>query len=85
MQILASENGEVLIPGSLCGALGIRPGESVDATVEDGRIVLKHQPKAKYEVRIVIDPITGLPALTAGPNAPKLTSEAVAAMLVDFP
>jgi bifunctional DNA-binding transcriptional regulator/antitoxin component of YhaV-PrlF toxin-antitoxin module len=85
MQILASENGELLIPGSLCGVLGIRPGESVDATVEDGRIVLKHQSKVRYEARIVIDPTRGLPALTAGPDAPKLTSEAVAAMLVDFP
>jgi len=85
MQILVSENGEVVIPGSLCLALGIRPGESVDATLEHNRIVLQSVPKAMYEVRIVTDPITGLPALTAGPHAPKLTSEPVAEMLVDFP
>jgi len=85
MQIPVSENGEVVIPGALCVALGIRPGDSVDATLEHDRLVLKSPPKTNCEVRIVIDPITGLPALTAGPNAPKLTQETVAAMLAEFP
>ena len=43
---------------------------------KDGR-----SPKAK----IVIDPLTGIPALTLGPNAPILTSKEVEEMLADFP
>jgi hypothetical protein len=35
--------------------------------------------------KIVTDPITGFAALTAGPGAPKLTSEEVAEILKDFP
>jgi len=31
------------------------------------------------------DPITGLPVLSAGKNAPKLTSEQVQALLADLP
>jgi hypothetical protein len=33
----------------------------------------------------VIDTLTGLPALTAGPDAPILTSQEVEEMLSDFP
>ena len=36
------------------------------------------------QIEIVIDPITGLPALQAA-DAPKLTSEEVAELLADFP
>jgi hypothetical protein len=36
-------------------------------------------------VRIVVDPITGLPALSAGPGAPLLTSEEVEEILSCFP
>jgi len=36
-------------------------------------------------VRIVKDPITGLPVLDAGPNAPTLSSEEVEELLRDFP
>jgi hypothetical protein len=35
--------------------------------------------------KIVIDPITGWPALTAGPDAPVLTSEMVRELQDDFP
>ena len=35
--------------------------------------------------RIVSDPLTGLPVLTAGPNAPSLTSNQVEEILTNFP
>jgi len=41
----------------------------------------KNQTKAK----IVIDPLTGFPALTLGPGAPVLTSKEVEEILSDFP
>jgi hypothetical protein len=45
-----------------------------------GHIVLTPQRPVRHEAKIVIDPITGLPVLTAGPGAPVLTSEEVAEM-----
>lgn len=69
--------------------LALRAGDSVDAEVEGGRIVLTPQPrsksKRKFKARIIKDPITGLPVLDTGPDAPVLTSKMVAELLSDFP
>jgi AbrB family looped-hinge helix DNA binding protein len=89
MQTRVSTKGQIVLPGALRRKLGIRAGDLLDASAETEagavRIILTLQPKAEYEVRIVSDPITGLPVLTAGLGAPTLTSEEVAEMLVDFP
>jgi hypothetical protein len=37
------------------------------------------------KARIIKDPKTGLPVLTMGPGAPKLTSKEVAEILSNFP
>jgi AbrB family looped-hinge helix DNA binding protein len=80
-----STKGQVVLPSPIRRRLGIREGDSLDASVEDGRIVLTPQPKKKFKAKIIQDPLTGLPVLTFGPGAPKLTSEQVAEMLADFP
>ena len=85
MQILASDKGEVVIPGTLCAILGIGPGESVNATLENGRIVIAAPQPVRYEGRIIADPETGFPVLDFGPDAPALTSEMVAEIMADFP
>jgi AbrB family looped-hinge helix DNA binding protein len=92
MQTRVSSKGQIVLPGPLRRKLGIRAGDvidvSLDASVgagEPARIFLTPQRQIKHEAKIVIDPITGLPVLTAGPGAPILTSEEVAEMLVDFP
>jgi AbrB family looped-hinge helix DNA binding protein len=85
MQVLVSKTGEIALPVPLRELLGIRPGDQLDATVESGRLVLAKPRVRKRRARIITDPITGLPVLTAGPGAPILTSEMVAEMLVDFP
>lgn len=41
--------------------------------------------KTVPEARIIKDPVSGLPVLTTGPGNPEVTSEQVAAILVDFP
>jgi len=46
--------------------------------------VVPAKPK-KRKGRIVTDPITGLPCLTFGPGAPKITKEMVDKLLEDFP
>ena len=59
--------------------------ESLDISVEQDRIVLTAAKKKQYEAKIIEDPITGLPVIDVGPDAPVLTSEMVRELLVDFP
>jgi hypothetical protein len=47
--------------------------------------VLSSPPKKRFVARIIEDPVTGLPVLDGGPDAPVLTSEMVRELLVDFP
>ena len=74
-----------MLPGPIRRKLGIRVGDQLDANIEDGRIVLTPRRKQTFEAKIIEDPITGLPVIDAGPDAPVLTSEMVAEMLADFP
>ena len=41
--------------------------------------------KRPHRVKLVTDPVTGLPALSAGPNAPTLSSKEVEEILANFP
>ena len=63
----------------------MRPGDLFDARIEGERIVLVPKKKRARTGRIIRDPLTGFPVLTAGKNAPELTSEDVAEILADFP
>jgi AbrB family looped-hinge helix DNA binding protein len=85
VQTKVSTKGQVVLPGPIRQKLGIRAGNLLDARIEDGRVVLTPQRKKTFEAKIIDDPITGLPVLYAGPDAPELTSEMVAEMLADFP
>lgn len=85
MQTKLSTKGQVVLPSRIRNKLGLRPGDPLDASVEGGRIVLTPRKKCARKVRIIKDPVTGLPVLTAGPNAPILTSEQVKEILADFP
>ena len=49
------------------------------------RSALPRKGKNQAKARIVIDPLTGFPALTLGPGAPVLTHKGVKEMLSDFP
>jgi AbrB family looped-hinge helix DNA binding protein len=85
METVLSTKGQIVVPKALRERLGLRPGDRLEANEEDGRLILTPRRNRRGRPRIVTDPITGLPALTFGPGAPKLTSEQVAAMLADFP
>ena len=85
MQTRVSTKGQVVLPAPVRHKLGIRPGDKLDIAIEQDRVVLTPVSEVKYEPRIVEDPITGLPVLSLGPDAPVLTSEMVRALLVDFP
>jgi AbrB family looped-hinge helix DNA binding protein len=80
-----SSKGQVVLPGPLRRKLGIRTGDSLEAKIEAGRIVLTPQPKKHRKARIVLDPTTGLPVLDAGSSAPVLSSKEVHEIQADFP
>ncbi len=80
-----STKGQVVLPSQVRNRLGLQPGDPLDVQIEGERIVLVPRRKRQRKARIVTDPITGMPVLSAGPNAPILTSEMVAELLKDFP
>jgi AbrB family looped-hinge helix DNA binding protein len=85
VQTKVSTKGQVVLPGPLRRRLDIRAGDPLEANIENGRIVLTPQRKRTHRVKLVTDPATGLPALTAGPNAPTLSSKEVKQILANFP
>ena len=85
MQTLVSTKGRVVVPARIRHGLGVRPGDQFEISIEEDRIVLTPSQKPNNEGRIIEDPITGLPVLDLGPDAPTLSSEMVRELLVDFP
>ena len=85
MQTKVSTKGQVVIPGPLRRRLGLRAGDPLEANIEAGRIVLSPHKKRLPRIRIVSDPITGLPVLSGGPEVPVLSSKEVAEILTEFP
>jgi AbrB family looped-hinge helix DNA binding protein len=80
-----STKGQVVVPSRIRRKLGLQPGDSLEARIEGRQIVLTPRKVRSHKARIVRDPVTGLPVLTAGPKAPKLTSAEVREILADFP
>jgi AbrB family looped-hinge helix DNA binding protein len=85
METRVSTKGQVVLPSPIRRDLGLRPGDPLEATVEEGRIVLTPSRSRARKVRIVADPVTGLPVLSAGANAPILSSKQVDEILSNFP
>jgi len=85
MQTKLSTKGQVVVPGPLRRRLGLEAGDSLEAKVEADRLVLIPKKKRLRKTRVIADPITGLPVLTAGPKSPRLTSAQVREILDEFP
>ena len=85
MQTRISTKGQIVLPRLIRRKLGLRPGDQLETTVKDGNIVLKPRHQRLPKAAIIRDPLTGLPVLSAGPDAPPLTSEQVEEMLSTFP
>jgi AbrB family looped-hinge helix DNA binding protein len=85
MQTKVSTKGQVVLPGPLRRRLDIRAGDALDVEIQEGRIILMPRPKRARRVKLVSDPVTGLPALSAGPGAPTLSSKEVEEILINFP
>jgi AbrB family looped-hinge helix DNA binding protein len=85
MRTKVSTKGQVVLPSRIRRRLGLQPGDSLDAELEGERIILTPRRTGRGTARIVKDPVTGLPVLTAGTDAAILTSEQVHEILADFP
>jgi AbrB family looped-hinge helix DNA binding protein len=85
METRVSTKGQVVLPGPIRRKLGLRPGDPLDVKAEGGRIVLTPRRSRSQKIRILLDPITGLPVLAAGPGAPLLSSKQVQEILSTFP
>jgi AbrB family looped-hinge helix DNA binding protein len=85
MQTRVSTKGQVVLPGPLRRRLGICAGDPLDAKIEAGSIVLTPRKKTPLKGRIVADPVTGLPVLSAGHDTPLLRSKEVEEILSNFP
>jgi len=85
MQTRVSTKGQVVLPGPLRRRLGIQPGDPLDVHIESGGIVLKPRKKRLPRVKIVTDPVTGFPVLSAGKGAPALSGKEVEEILANFP
>ena len=75
----------MVLPSPVRRKLGLRPGDPLDVTAENGRVVLTPRKVRSRKAKICVDPVTGLPVLIAGPNALPLTSEQVEEILSSFP
>ena len=85
MRTTVSTKGQVVVPTSIRRKLGLQPGDLLEARVQGQHIVLTPRKVRPRNARIIRDSVTGLPVLTAGPRAPKLTSAQVREILSDFP
>ena len=85
MRTKVSTKGQVVLPSPIRRRLGLQPGDSLDAELEGERIILTPLRARRGSARIVKDPVTGLPVLTTGADAARLTSEQVREILADFP
>jgi len=59
------------------GEIELKEGERVEVILPVG--------DAAHKARIIESPVTGLPVIDAGEDAPVLTSEMVKELLIDFP
>jgi AbrB family looped-hinge helix DNA binding protein len=85
MKTKLSTKGQVVLPGRIRRTLGLQPGDSLDAKVQGGRVILIPQRTRSRKAKILVDPITGLPVLSFGPGAPLLTSRQVREIFDEFP
>jgi bifunctional DNA-binding transcriptional regulator/antitoxin component of YhaV-PrlF toxin-antitoxin module len=75
----------VVLPGPIRRRLGIRAGDPLEANIEAGRMVLTPRQRCRRQARIISDPVTGLPVLSAGAGDPPLSSKDVDEILASFP
>ena len=85
MELKLSTKGQIVLADAIPRRLGLQPGDSLDAKVQAGRVVLTPRKTRFSNVTLLVDRITGLPVLSAGVGAPHLSSRQVREILAEFP
>ena len=85
METKLSTKGQIVLAGAIRRRLGLQPGDSLDARVQAGRVVLTPRKTRFSKATLLVDRLTGLPVLSAGPGAPNLSSKQVREILAEFP
>ena len=85
METRLSTKGQIVLPGKIRERLGLQPGDPLDASIEGGRVVLTPKRARHFDFKVISDPLTGMPVISAEGEVPTLTSEEVAEALADFP
>ena len=85
MKARLSAEGRVVLPAPIRRILGLQAGDFLEVLVQGGGVLLTPRRKRSRKVRILVDPITRLPVLSAGPGAPILTSEQVRKIFEELP
>ena len=85
MQTRLSTKGQVVLPVPLRRKLGLRAGDPLDASINEGRIVLTLRRPAARRARIIEDQLIGTPVLSFGTNSPVLTTREVEEILAEYP
>ena len=85
METKLSTKGQVVLPSSVRRKLGLQAGDLLDTEVRDGRVILTPRRRRSRKAKIIVDSLTGLPALTAGSDAETLTSKQVDDILAEVP
>jgi len=84
VQTRVSTKGQIVLPGPIRRP-GIRAGDPFDAEIKSRSIILTPLKKRSRKGRIIADPLTWLPVLSAGTDAPILSSREVEEILANFP
>lgn len=85
MKTKLSSKGQIVLPEAIRKKLGMVAGESLEVTVEEGRVILTRNPESLAKAQIGVSGVTGMPILSVPKGSLVLTSEQVAALLADFP
>jgi AbrB family looped-hinge helix DNA binding protein len=85
VQIKVSSKGQVVLPITMRNKLRIKEGDTVEAKVDNGNILLIPKKQRKFRTWIGKSPVTGMAVIMSEPGAPKITSEMVAKLMEDFP
>ena len=85
MEVKLSTKGQIVLAGGIRRRLGLQPGDSLDAKVQAGRVVLTPRKTRFSKATILLDRLTGFPVLSAGMGAPHLSSKQVREILAEFP
>jgi AbrB family looped-hinge helix DNA binding protein len=70
MRTTVSTKGQVVVPSRIRRKLGLQLGDTLEVRVEGQHIVLIPGKVRARNARIIRDPVTGLPVLTAGQKLP---------------